>query len=137
MKYQMRFAAKEDEKEVQSWIKEDVDLMDFFPVSTVQETEDLARFWVNYGKKKGAMIALDGDLPVGIAILFLSSYIKLKHHALLQIVVKKKAREKGVGSYLLEKILHLAKKEHGLERVELELYDNPNMSWFTKRGFTP
>ena len=72
---------------------------------------------------------------VAIAAICLNPYVKMKHHALLQMFVQKEKRGKGVGSYLLQKMEGIARDEHKLKWIDIEIYDSPYRKWFEKRGF--
>ena len=133
--YRIEFARQEHVELIASWLSEE-ELRATFPVEGEREVNDFARVLVEYGQKEATLVLYAQEVPIGVATLYLSHYIKIKHHASLQLLVQKEHRKKGAGSYLLEQIVQVA-KDKGLEHIELELYENPYAAWFEKRQFQP
>jgi putative acetyltransferase len=78
---------------------------------------------------------MDG-VPCGIATLYLMPYRKVAHQCLFSIIVDQKHRGKGVGTLLLNNLMHLAKEQFRMDVLYLEVYDgNPAINLYRRFGF--
>ena len=108
-----------------------------FPLSDLREIEDAARIWMGYAKFGAVLTALWDGTPCGIANLYLQPYQKLAHQCLFAIIVDEKHRGKGVGRYLMEELMKLAREKFKIELLHLEVYEgNPAINLYKKLGFT-
>ncbi|NGX31759.1 MAG: Amino-acid acetyltransferase [Chlamydiae bacterium] len=130
-----RFATEDDVKDVFKWLK-DPKISPFLQVELEKEIEDLARMMCEYGNKKTSIVLEDEGVLVGIATLQLLPFIKIHHHCTLFLLIDPKKRQQGYGKTLLQEIEKIADTLK-LERIELELYENPYQKWFEKHGFKP
>lgn len=130
----MRDGTLEDKAHLIEWLKEPGTL-NWYPMCNDLEIEDAANYWVSFATKKALLtIECEGE-PAGMINLYLQPSEKLKHHALLAIIVKKSMRGKGLGTLLLEAIKKRA-KELGLEFLQLEVYEgNPAIRLYKRSGF--
>jgi len=100
------------------------------------EIEDSVKHWIGFSKYKSSLTATIDGKPVGIATLCLMPYRKLVHQCLVSIIVSKEARGKGVGTLLLNNLMHLAKDYFGIEVLYLEVYEgNRAISLYERFGF--
>jgi len=125
-----------DQKYLIKWLQ-DPDILRWFPMYNLLEIEDAAKIWVSYAKQNALLTAeLDGE-TCGIANFYLQPFQKMKHHALLAIVVDKEHRGKGIGTKMMKELLVLGKEKLGIEIAHLEVYDgNPAKALYEKLGFT-
>jgi putative acetyltransferase len=100
------------------------------------EVEDAIRHWIGFSRYKCCLTAVANGVPCGLATLYLMPYRKVSHQCLFSIIVSKDQRGKGVGTLLLNNLIHLAKEQFRLEVLYLEVYDgNPAISLYRKFGF--
>jgi len=96
------------------------------------------RVWLRKGIEQGEvrLIALDGTKVVGWSDIGVSDREGFTHAGRLGMGVLKEYRGQGIGSRLLEETLSVA-RDHGLERVELDVYasNNPAIRLYEKFEF--
>ena len=133
----LRDAKKEDGPAVYEWLQEK-EILVWFPIlPEKREIDDTHRIWMRFAvdERAGITAEVDGKV-VGMAILNLNYYTKMKHHCLLSILVDKEYRGQGVGSALLKELEKVAKERHGLKMLHLEVYDgNPAIHLYQKHGY--
>ena len=119
-----------------SQILNDPEVLKFYPMSNSKEVTEALKVW-NYYMRQGSVYAVDIDhKTAGLAVVYVSSYKKLKRQALFAIVVGKKFRGKGVGTKLMEHIIDEAKNVWGIKLLHLEMYEgNPARSLYDRFGF--
>ncbi len=133
-KIHIREGVLEDKSYLVSWLKHPETLR-WFPMCNDAEIEDAANYWISFANK-GALLTAEYEGAVcGIINLYIQQEEKLKHHALLAIIVAEEMRGKGVGKALLQAIEERAKKLQ-IEILHLEVYDqNPAIYLYEKMGF--
>jgi RimJ/RimL family protein N-acetyltransferase len=132
---ELRYSVMEDMDPLREWLLEP-GILRAFPMLDPPEVEDSIRHWISFSKYKSSLTAVMDGKPCGIATLCLMPYRKLAHHCLLSIIVGKGARGKGVGTLLMNNLLHLAKNYFKLEVIYLEVYEgNPAISLYKRFGF--
>lgn len=132
----IRYTVSEDAGPLHEWLLEP-GILKGFPMKDPPEIEDAVKHWIGFAKYKSSLTATIDDKAVGIATLCLMPYRKIAHQCLLSIIVSKETRGKGVGTLLINNLLHLAKKNFGIEVVYLEVYEgNPAVSLYHRFGFT-
>ena len=135
MTVEVRLAVLEDEPHLKRWLN-DPKILRWFPMMDVREVEDSVRIWMSYVRLKGGLTACLDGVPVGMANLYLQPYKKFMHQCLFSIIVEEKYRGKGIGKALLEHLIKLAKEEHQMEFLHLEVYDgNPAIHLYQRTGF--
>jgi len=130
----LRLITKEDVPIVVSWLQESK-IAPFLQVELEKEVHDFAMMLCEYGEKKSGFILEKGTIPIGMAVLQLLPFVKLIHHCVLFMLIDLEYQKRGFGTYLLSEIEKKAKEDFKLERIELELFDNPYQSWFEKKGY--
>jgi ribosomal protein S18 acetylase RimI-like enzyme len=100
------------------------------------EVDDAVRHWIGMCKYRCSLTAEINGEPVGLSTLYLMPYRKLAHQCLFSIIVSEKYRGQGVGTVLMNNIMHLGKELFKLEVLYLEVYEaNPAIHLYRKFGF--
>lgn len=132
---ELRYTIQEDTDALREWLSEP-GVLKAFPMADAPEIEDSVKHWIGFARYKSSLTALYDGKPAGIATLCLMPYKKLIHQCLLSIIVGKDYRNKGVGTVLINNLLHLAKTYFKIEVVYLEVYEgNPAVSLYRRFGF--
>src|ERR1700733_4045094 len=132
---ELRYTILEDAEPLKVWLQEP-GILHGFPMQDPPEVEDSVRHWIGFSKYKSSLTATIDGKPVGLATLCLMPYRKLAHQCLLSIIVSQEARGKGVGTVLMNNLIHLAKAYFGIEVLYLEVYEgNRAISLYHRFGF--
>ena len=131
----LRYTKEEDAPFLKTWL-DDADIINWFPMDLGPELDDSVRHWIGYARYNCSLTAIDNNIPCGICTLNLMPYRKLMHQCLLSIVVEKNHRSHGVGTLLLNNIIHLAKEQFKMTHLYLEVYQgNPAIHLYKRFGF--
>lgn len=132
---EIRYSVLEDGPYIKAWSMEP-GVARGFPFKTEAEIDDSVRFWIGFARYKSSLTTvLDGEV-CGVATLVLMPYVKIAHHALVSIIVGGKFRGRGIGTYLLNNLCHLAKNYFKLELLYLEVYgENRAINLYKRFGF--
>src|SRR5262249_28009149 len=103
---ELRYTVMEDAEPLKAWLQEP-GILRGFPMQDPVEVDDSVKHWIGFSKYKSSLTATIDGKPVGIATLCLMPYRKLAHQCLLSIIVSDEARGKGVGTVLMNNLLHL------------------------------
>lgn len=134
-KVEVRYTLTEDGVFLKEWLEEP-GILQGFPMADPLEIEDSIKHWLGFAKYRSSLTALYEGTPCGIATLCLMPYRKLIHQCLLSIIVSKRARNQGVGTLLMNNLIHLAKNYFGIEVLYLEVYEgNPAIHLYERFGF--
>lgn len=132
---ELRYTMEEDVEALKEWLLQP-GVLRSFAMQDEREVIDAARHWISFAKYKSSLTALFEGQPVGIATLCLMPYRKIAHHCLVSIIVSEKVRGRGVGTLLLNNLIHLAKSYFNIEVLYLEVYEgNPAISLYKRFGF--
>lgn len=132
---ELRYTREEDLILIEQWLLEP-GVLKAFPMDDEREVKDAAKYWVGFAKYKASITALFEKEPCGIATLCLMPYKKIAHQCLISILVSEKMRGKGVGTVLLNNLIHIAKNYFNLEVLYLEVYEgNPAIALYRRFGF--
>ncbi|AAC68058.1 GNAT family N-acetyltransferase [Chlamydia trachomatis] len=132
---EIRYTVPEDAHYMRLWLN-DPKILRGFPLKTEAEIRDSVNFWVSFYRCRSSLTAVYNGEVAGVATLILNPYVKVAHHSLLSIIVGEKFRNKGVGTALLNNLLHLGKTQLKLELVYLEVYEgNPAIHLYERFGF--
>jgi RimJ/RimL family protein N-acetyltransferase len=131
----VRYTEMEDAPYLREWLSEP-GILRWFPMADPMEVEDSIRHWIGFSRYKCCLTAVVNGVPCGLATLYLMPYRKVAHQCLFSIIVAKEQRGKGVGTLLLNNLIHLAKEQFKLEVLYLEVYEgNPAINLYRKFGF--
>lgn len=132
---ELRYTIPEDADSLKEWLSEP-GILKGFPMADPPEVEDSVKHWIGFSKYKSSLTAVMDGKACGIATLCLMPYRKLAHQCLLSIIVSNEQRNKGVGTILMNNLLHLAKNYFRIEVIYLEVYaGNPAISLYKRFGF--
>jgi putative acetyltransferase len=132
---ELRYTMEEDMECLKEWLLQP-GVLRSFAMQDEREVADAARHWISFAKYKSSLTAVLDGKPIGIATLCLMPYRKLAHHCLISIVVGDEARGQGVGTLLMNNLIHLAKSYFNIEVLYLEVYEgNPAISLYKRFGF--
>ncbi len=130
----IRFAQKSDGKYLEKWLDESV--LQWFPMCNKAEVADAVNIWMSFTQYRAVLTAEIDKKPVGSALIYLQSYVKLAHQALFAIIIDKDYRGKGVGTTLINELIKIAKERFKLEILHLEVYEtNPAIHLYERFGF--
>lgn len=131
----VRPAEVEDTVYLKKWLMQP-EVLQWFPMCDEKEIDDSIRVWTSYISLKAAVTACIDGIPVGMSNVYVQPYEKFAHQALFSILVDSAHHGKGVGTLLLTELMKLAKEEHKIELLHLEVYDkNPAIFLYEKMGF--
>jgi putative acetyltransferase len=133
--YKIRYTEEGDAPFLKSWLEEE-GVLKFFPMCNEKEIDDSIRHWISFSRLKSSLTVLYKGEPCGMTTLYLMPYKKVAHQALLSIIVSEAHRGKGVGTLLLNNLIHLAKNYFYLDQLYLEVYEgNPAIHLYKRFGF--
>ncbi len=132
---EIRYTEPGDAKYLKQWLLEP-GVLRWFPMLDDLEIEDAVNRWVGFYRFKCSLTAVFEGVPCGIATLYLQPYRKLAHQCEFGIIVGGGQRNRGIGSQLLNHLMHLAKTSFGIELLHLQVYaDNPAIHLYSRFGF--
>jgi len=132
---ELRYTIMEDGPFLKEWLLQP-GVLKGFPMCDEKEVSDSVKHWMSFSRYKSSLTAVIDNKPVGMATLCLMPYRKLAHQCLLSIVVSEEVRGRGVGTILLNNLIHLAKNYFSIEMLYLEVYEgNPAQSLYKRFGF--
>jgi putative acetyltransferase len=132
---EIRFTELSDGKYLKQWLS-DEEVSSWFPMMDEIEIDDAVLRWIAFYRYNCSITAVKDGVPVGIATLYLQPYLKLAHQCEFGIIVGQGNRGKGVGSLLLNSVMHLAKEKFKIELIHLQVYaENPAMNLYKRFGF--
>lgn len=131
----VRYTEMSDAPFLKEWLSEP-GILRWFPMVDAVEVEDAVKHWIGFSRFKCSLTAVYDGVPCGLTTLYLMPYRKVSHQCLFSIVVAKEFRGKGIGTLLLNNLIHMAKEQFHLTVLYLEVYDgNPAYSLYQKFGF--
>ncbi len=117
------------------WLMDPV-VLGFFPMSNLPEVQDASKVWLYYARKNSAYTAEVDNIPMGMAILYVNAFEKLRYQSLFAIVVGEEHRGKGIGFKLLNHLIQEARDVYGMKLIHLEVYEgNPAINLYRRVGF--
>lgn len=133
--YTVRYTIPEDVYYVREWLSEE-GMRGSFPMIGDMEIEDAALRWVSFCRFKCSLTLVHDGKPCGIATLYLQPYKRIARQCEFGIIIGGGYREKGLGSYLLSCLIHLAKEKFKIEVLHLQVCAyNPAIKLYEKFGF--
>lgn len=132
---ELRYTVMEDAEALRGWLLEP-GILRGFPMTDSVEVDDSIKHWIGFSKYKASLTAMMDGKPCGIATLCLMPYRKLAHQCLLSIIVGEGYRGSGIGTVLMNNLIHLAKHYFKIEVLYLEVYeDNQATHLYRRFGF--
>ncbi len=132
---EVRYTEPGDAKYLKEWLLEP-SIQRWFPMDDEVEIDDAVMRWIAFYRYKCSLTILKDGVPCGIATLYLQPYRKLAHQCEFGIIVGQGFRNQGVGTYLMNSIIHLAKEKFKIELLHLQVYaENPAMNLYKRFGF--
>lgn len=132
---EVRYTEVSDEPYLREWFS-DPTILRWFPMAEPVEIEDTVQRWIGFSRFRCSLTAVYEGKPCGLATLYLMPYRKIAHQCQFGMIVKKEYRGKGVGSVLLNNLIHLAKEYFKIELLHLEVYyGNPAINLYKRFGF--
>ena len=132
---EVRYTEAGDAKFLKEWLLEP-ETGRWFPMLDEVEVDDAVIRWIAFHRYKCSLTCLKEGVPCGIATLYLQPYKQLAHQCEFGIVLGKEARGKGIGSYLMSCLMHLAKEKFKIELLHLQVYaGNPAIQFYENFGF--
>lgn len=132
---EIRYTTLEDGQHLKDWLS-DPSVQKWFPMSDSVEIEDAVARWISFARYSCSVTATLNGVPCGLATLYLQPYRKLAHQCEFGIIVGPGFRNKGIGSQLLNSLMHLAKGKFKIELLHLQVYaENPAIRLYSRFGF--
>lgn len=132
---EIRYTDLSDGRYLKDWLLEP-SIGRWFPVYDEPEIDDAVHRWISFSKYKCSLTAIKDGKPCGIATLYLQPYRKLAHQCEFGIIVGHGYRGQGIGTMLLNNLIHLAKDTFKIELLHLQVYiDNPAVRLYDRFGF--
>lgn len=130
-----RYTELSDGRYLKKWLM-DPSVNRWFPMADEVEIDDAVNRWVGFSRYKCSLTAVMDGVPCGLSTLYLQPYKKLAHQCEFGIIVGDDFRGKGVGSQLLNNLIHLAKVQFHIELIHLQVYaENPALRLYKRFGF--
>lgn len=130
-----RYTAIDDGKYLKDWLM-DPSVKRWFPMADEIEIDDAVGRWIGFARYRCSLTALLDGVPCGLSTLYLQPYKKLAHQCEFGIIVGSGSRGKGIGSHLLNHLMHLAKVQFHIELLHLQVYaENPAKKLYERFGF--
>lgn len=134
---EVRYTELEDAHYLKKWLM-DPSVALWFPMADEMEVDDAVMRWIAFYRFKCSLTVLKNGEPCAIATLYLQPYRKLAHQCEFGIIVATEERGRGIGSYLMSHIMHLAKEKFKISLLHLQVQsENPAVQLYKKFGFTP
>jgi RimJ/RimL family protein N-acetyltransferase len=132
---EVRYTEPGDAVYLKEWLM-DPEVMGWFPMDDEIEIDDAVVRWIAFHRYKCSLTILKDGVPCGIATLYLQPYKKLIHQCEFGIIIGKGYRNEGIGSHLMNSIMHLAKENFKIELLHLQVYaENPAQRLYERFGF--
>ena len=132
---EVRYTELSDGVHLKEWLM-DPEVKSWFPMDDEIEVDDAVVRWVAFSRYKCSLTVLKDGIPCGMATLYLQPYRKLIHQCEFGIIIAKGYRNEGIGSFLMNSIMHLAKENFKIELLHLQVYaENPAKRLYERFGF--
>jgi len=131
-----RYTTLNDGPHLKNWLM-DPSVRRWFPMADEVEIDDAVTRWVSFSRYKCSLTATMNGTPCGISTLYLQPYKKLAHQCEFGIIVGHEYRNQGIGSQLLNNLIHFSKVQFHIEILHLQVYaENPAKRLYERFGFT-
>jgi GNAT superfamily N-acetyltransferase len=134
-KVHVRMGCEADTPFLQEWLS-DPGTSWCMPCGEPNEIEECAKLWVGLCHQQAVLTAEVEGRPCGMCILFLATYVQLRHQCMHILVVDPKCRRQGIGSLLLEEATRWAREGCGVELLHAELIEGSDaVPFYLHRGY--
>lgn len=131
----IRYSDLSDGKYLREWLL-DPTVARWFPMFDAIEIDDAVARWIGFSRYKCSLTATKDGIPCGLCTLYLQPYRKLAHQCEFGIIVSPEMRGVGVGTLLINNLIHLAKENFHIELLHLQVYsENPAIRLYQRLGF--
>ncbi len=131
----IRYTQLTDEQPLKEWLKEH-GMLQWFPMTEEKEVDDAAQAWISFSRWSCSLTCILDNVPCAIGTLFLMPYRKVAHHCLFKMIVDPKQQRRGIGTFLLKNLKHLAKNYFRLQILHMEVYEGNSIVFLLqKQGF--
>lgn len=132
---EVRYSDLSDGKYLKQWLL-DPSVARWFPMCEEVEIDDAVARWIGFSRYKCSLTTVKDGIPCGISTLYLQPYRKLAHQCEFGIIVAPEMRGQGVGTLLINNLMHLAKENFHIELLHLQVYaENPAIHLYRRMGF--
>jgi RimJ/RimL family protein N-acetyltransferase len=132
---EIRYTEPGDAPYLKQWLS-DPTISTWFPMEDEIEIDDAVMRWIAFYRYKCSLTVTKDGVPCGIGTLYLQPYRKLAHQCEFGIIVGEGYRNLGIGSYLLNSLIHLSKEKFKIELIHLQVYaENPAIHLYERFGF--
>jgi RimJ/RimL family protein N-acetyltransferase len=132
---EIRYTEPGDAASLKAWLVHP-SVKHWFPMVDEMEIDDAVMRWIAFYRYQCSLTVTKDGVPCGLATLYLQPYRKLAHQCEFGIIVGTDYRNMGIGTYLMNNILHLAKEKFKIELIHLQVYaENPAMNLYKRFGF--
>lgn len=131
----IRYTEQSDAPYLKQWLM-DRTVGRWFPMADEVEIDDAVNRWIGFYRYRCSLTATKDGVPCGLTTLYLQPYKKLAHQCEFGIIVGGPYRGQGIGSHLLNNLIHLAKGTFHIELLHLQVYaGNPAIRLYDRFGF--
>jgi RimJ/RimL family protein N-acetyltransferase len=131
----IRYTEPSDAPYLKQWLMEP-GMLRWFPMYDETEIEDAVCRWISFNRYRCSLTVVKDGVPCGIATLYLQPYRRISHQCEFGIIISESYRNQGIGTYLLNNLLHFAKTHFNIELIHLQVYaENPAINLYKRFGF--
>jgi RimJ/RimL family protein N-acetyltransferase len=132
---EVRYTQPDDAKYLKEWLM-DPGTRCWFPMADEVEVDDAVLRWIAFHRYKCSLTITKDGVPCGIATLYLQPYRRLAHQCEFGIIIGKDYRNIGIGTHLMNHLIHLAKEKFKIQLLHLQVYlGNPAIRLYKRFGF--
>lgn len=130
---EFRMTSDTDASFLKKWISKS---KEWFPVDSEDEIDVVVRNWIDYRKVRSAITVTVHGEPIGMSVLYLCPFKKLKHQCEIAMIISDEYRRMGIGSLLLDHMIKYAVAQFEIKKIHLHIYKgNPAIAIYKKFKF--
>jgi RimJ/RimL family protein N-acetyltransferase len=132
---EVRYTIPDDSAYLKSWFLES-EMREAFPMLDEIEIDDATLRWISFCRYNCSLTMLKDGIPCGIATLYLQPYRRISHQCEFGIILGSSYQNQGIGSYLLNCLITLAKERFHIELLHLSVFEKiPAVKFYRNHGF--